>query len=354
MASRRQSILALLAGLGGTVALTALVTSSAGGTPAVASPGGCGATARVETQWGSGATGGQIAAVTVTNTVATTTTKWMVTWALGAGQQVVSAWNAAVITSGGQATAVNAAYNGVLAPGASVTFGMQLSGTGPAPVLSCDNGVSPPPASTPPGGPDVTVGESANGSTITVVAGQTLGLSLGAEYVRPTVSAGALTQLSASGGYPTGQPLAALYRATAPGTAEVTTRSDYACLHTTPPCTVPVKLWTVHVTVVAATGQTVTVSAADNQSTVRLHVGDALVVSLASNYLPPRLAVAGVLVPGDTTGGYPTGRPLVARYVAAGAGTVGVSTLTDAECNHEPTPCPSPQIPWAITVTVTI
>jgi hypothetical protein len=77
------------------------------------------------------------------------------------------------------------------------------------------------------------------------------------------------------------------------------------------------------------------------------------VVSLASNYLPPTLSAAGVLVQRDSAGGYPTGRPLVARYVAAAAGTVDVSTLTDIACNHGPTPCPSPQIPWAITVTVT-
>jgi hypothetical protein len=352
MANRRQSVLALLAGLGGMVVLTALATSSVGA-PAVASPGGCGATARIETQWGSGATGGQIAAVTVTNTSAATTTKWTVTWALASGQRVVSGWNAAVTTSGGTATAVNASYNGVLAPGASATFGMQLSGTWPAPVMSCDNGASPPPSSTAPGGPDVTVDESSSQSTVTLVVGQTLGVSLGAEYLPPTAGGAALTQLSASGGYPTGQPLAALYRAAAPGSTDVTTRSDYACLHTTPPCAVPIRLWTVHVTVIAATGQTVTVSTADNQSTVRLRVGDTLVVSLASNYLPPKLSAAGVIVQRDTTGGYPTGQPLVARYVAAAPGTVNVSTLTDAACNHAPTPCPSPQVPWSITVTVT-
>ncbi len=37
--------------------------------------------------------------------------------------------------------------DGVLAPGASTRFGMQLAGTGPAPVLSCDNGASTPPSS---------------------------------------------------------------------------------------------------------------------------------------------------------------------------------------------------------------
>ena len=52
-------------------------------------------------------------------------------------------------------------------------------------------------------------------------------------------------------------------------------------------------------------------------------------------------------------------RLLVATtYVAFGftallaVGTL-FSTLTDTACNHAPTPCPSPQIPWTITAAVT-
>jgi hypothetical protein len=323
--------------LGGTVALAAVVIT----TPALATS-GCTANAHIDSQWATG----QIVSVTVANAAAAPTTKWTVTWTLGAGRQVVSAWNATVSTSGGTATAVNTSYNGALAPGASATFGMQLTGTGPAPMLTCDND-APPPA-----GPDVAVGPADDQRTITLMVGQTLGVSLGAEYLTPTAGA-ALTRLSASGGYPTGQPLAALYRAVSPGQADVTTHSDYACLHTTPPCAVPIRLWTLHVTVLAPTGQTVTVSTADNESTVRLHVGDTLVVSLALDYVPPALSTSGVLVPRDTTGGYPTGQPLVARYLASAAGTVQVSTHTDTACNHAPTPCPSPPVPWTITATVT-
>ena len=355
MALSRQSIASLCAAFGGTVALAALVMSPAaadGTTPALAA-GGCSATAHVDSQWGSGAGGGQIVTVAVVNSSAAPTTKWTVTWALGAGQRVVSVWNATVSTLNGTATAVNAAYNGSLAPGASTTFGMQLAGAGAAPVLTCDNGATPPTSSAPPpGGPDVTVGAADDQRTVTLVVGQTLGVSLGAEYLTPTAGP-ALTEVSATGGYPTGQPLAAVYRAVAAGQADVTTHSDYACLHATPPCSVPIRLWTVHVTVLAPTGQTVTVSTADNQSTVRLHVGDTLVVSLALNYVPPTLSAGGVLVRRDSTGGYPTGQPLVTRYLAAAAGTVQVSTITDTACNHAPTPCPSPQIPWTVTAIVT-
>jgi hypothetical protein len=356
MALTRRSVLAMSATFGAVAGLAALMMS-----PAVAgsagSPGGCAATARIETQWGSGAGGGQIVAVTVTNASAATTTKWAVDWTLGAGQRVVSAWNAVVSTSGGTATAVNASYDGTLAPGASATFGTQLAGIGVLPVLSCDNGVpvtptSPPPTSPPAGSPDVAVGDSDSQSTVTLVVGQTLGVSLGAEFLPPTATGAALARDSVSGGYPTGQPLAALFHAASPGSVDVTTHSDYPCLHATPPCSVPIRLWTVHVNIVAA-GPTVIVSTADNQKTVRLHVGDTLVVSLASNYLPPKLSAAGVLEQREVTGGYPTGQPLVARYLAVAAGTAGVSTLTDIACNHEPTPCPSPQVPWAITVAVT-
>jgi len=355
MALSRQSILALCAVFGGTFVLVALAMSPAvaGGAPAAVSAGGCVATAHVETQWGSGANGGQIVAVTVANTSADTTTRWSVNWTLGTSQRVISAWNAAVSTSGDTATATNASYNAILAPSASATFGMQLSGTGSAPVLSCDNGASIPPTSAPPGAPDITVAQDDDQSTVTLVVGQTLGISLGAEFLTPAVRGAALAQVSASGGYPTGQTLTALYRAVAPGSVDVTTHSDYACRYATPPCALPNRLWTVHVNVVAGAGQTVTVSTADNRSTVRLHVGDTLVVNLASNYLPPTLSAEGVLVQRDTAGGYPTGQPLAARYVAAAAGTISVSTLTDIACNHEPTPCPSPQIPWAVTVIVT-
>jgi cellulose binding protein with CBM2 domain len=354
MGLSRQSVLSLCATFGGTVVLAAFAMSPAlaGGAPIASLATGCGATAHIDTQWGSGAGGGQIVTVTVANTSAVTSTKWAVTWTLGAGQKVVSAWNAAASTSGSTATAINASYNGRLVPGGSTTFGMQLAGTGSVPVLTCDNGTTAPTSSAPPGGPDVAVGQADDQSTVTLVVGQTLGVSLGAEFGTPTVGGASLEPLSASGGYPTGQPLAALYRAVTSGSVDVTAQSDYACLHATPPCSVPVRRWTVHVNVVAPAGQTVTVSVADNHSAVRLHVGDTLVVSLASNYLPPKLSASGVIVQRDTAGGYPTGQPLVARYVAAAPGVVDVSTLTDIACNHEPTPCPSPQIPWMVTVTV--
>lgn len=132
-----------------------------------------------------------------------------------------------------------------------------------------------------------------------------------------------------------------------PGTADLTTRTDHACRHTTPPCALPSLMWTVHVAVIelpsTGTGQTVVVTAPDNQRDLTLRVGDTLVVSLASNYLPPTVTPAGVVVAREVTGGYPTDQPLVARYLATAPGQVDVATITDNACRHAPTPCPSPR-----------
>ncbi|WP_426512993.1 cellulose binding domain-containing protein [Dactylosporangium sp. McL0621] len=325
-----------------------------GGT-ASAAVGGCTATATIQSQWGSGASGGEIVAVTVTNVSPQPSTTWSVTWT--ATGQVLSAWNATVTTSGGTATAVNASYNGRLAPAASTTFGMQLTGTAPAPVMSCASDAAPPtsisPSSSSSSGADVTVALGDSTQRVTLLVGQTLGVSLPSRFTPTTVTGPALSPVSTSGGYPTGQPLAALYRAAAPGTVDVTSVSDDPCLHTSPPCTIPVQLWVVHVQVLSSGGQTVTVTTADNNHAVSLHVGDTLAVNLPNMYVPPRVSPAGVLAARDVAGGYPTNQPLVAHYVATAPGQADVSSYTDYACNHDPTPCPAPIMTWVIHVTVT-
>lgn len=351
-----------LAGVAVSATVLAVMTPVMAGSAGTISPlaGGCSATAHIDSEWGSGATGGEIVTVTVANTSANAATTWAVSWTLGSGQRIVSAWNATVSTSGSTATAVNAGYNGALSPGASTTFGMQLAGTGPTPVLNCGNDAAPPASGsasvTPPAGADMTVTAADNGTTVTVFAGQTLGVVLPADYRPPTVYGAALAQQSSTGGYPTGQPVSALFRAVAPGNSDLSSQTDNACHYTTPPCAAPVVLWLVHVKVLPApsgTGQTVTVTQTDNTSTVALRVGDTLEVSLPSMYTPPTVAPSGFLVRSDLTGGYPTGQPLLVRYVAVAAGQADVSTISDGECLHLPTPCPSPQVRWVVHVTVT-
>ncbi|GAA4194693.1 hypothetical protein [Microbispora amethystogenes] len=130
---------------------------------------------------------------------------------------------------------------------AATTFGMQVTGTGPTPTASCVNDAIT-------AEPSVTLTEADAGKTITLRVGQTLGISLPAAY-RPTVVRGpALVKALTRGGYPTDQPLFEVYRTGTAGSADVSTATDYACLHTTPRCALPQKLWQVHIDVVGIGG----------------------------------------------------------------------------------------------------
>ncbi|MEV7001909.1 glycoside hydrolase family 18 chitinase [Streptomyces sp. NPDC093982] len=94
--------------------------------------------------WGSGFEGKW----TVKNTGTTALSSWTVEWDFPSGTSVTSAWDADVTSSGTHWTAKNKSWNGSLAPGASVTFGFNGSGTGsPANCKlnggSCDGGSVP-------------------------------------------------------------------------------------------------------------------------------------------------------------------------------------------------------------------
>ncbi|MFE9936460.1 glycosyl hydrolase family 18 protein [Streptomyces hirsutus] len=76
--------------------------------------------------WGSGFEGKW----TVKNTGTTTLNSWTVEWDFPSGTSVTSAWDADVTSSGNHWTGKNKSWNGTLAPGASVSFGFNGSGTG--------------------------------------------------------------------------------------------------------------------------------------------------------------------------------------------------------------------------------
>lgn len=198
---------------------------------------------------------------------------------------------------------------------------------------------------------DTTLTEASNGTTVTVAVGQSVAVALPANYDPITATGTALRLVSSSGGFPTGQPLAATYLAVAAGTADLRTRTDFACLHSVPRCAVPQRQWLVHVIVVPAS-RTVTVTEADTGRTLGLSVGDALVVSLASNYQPTRVT-GPALAALQIDGGFPTGQPLLARYTAAQPGAVDVATMTDAACLHSVPRCTIPQLQWIVHVIVT-
>jgi Cellulose binding domain len=359
MAVSRWLAAGVAAGAGLVAAALAMAPGISGNASAEAATAGCTATAHIDSQWGSGPYAGEVVSFTVVNSSTTAANHWTVTWTLGSGQSVTSAWNASVAVSGTTATAVNAAWNGALAPGASTTFGMQLAGSGPAFTPLCSNDAPGPvtSSSASSGGSDVNLGVADSQTSVTLKVGQTLGVTLTSAYKPLSNSGAALALLSSKGGYNSGQPLVAQFQAVIPGTVTLSTTTDDPCLHASPPCAIPIALWTVQVTVVgttpSASGSTVTVTTTNNRGSVSLHVGDILVVSLPAMYKPPTVVPEGVLGDGDVTGGYPTNQPLVARYAALAPGQVDVSTISDAACNHQATPCPSPQVPWTIHVTVT-
>jgi chitinase len=76
--------------------------------------------------WGSGFEGKW----TVKNTGTTTISSWTVEWDFPSGTSVASAWDADVTSTGTHWTARNKSWNGALAPGASVSFGFNGSGSG--------------------------------------------------------------------------------------------------------------------------------------------------------------------------------------------------------------------------------
>ncbi|MER6343999.1 glycoside hydrolase family 18 chitinase [Streptomyces sp. NPDC001595] len=95
--------------------------------------------------WGSGFEGKW----TVKNTGTTTLSSWTVEWDFPAGTSVTSGWDADFTSSGTHWTAKNKSWNGTLAPGASLTFGFNGSGTGSPTNCklnggSCDGGPSVP------------------------------------------------------------------------------------------------------------------------------------------------------------------------------------------------------------------
>jgi len=96
---------------------------------------GCTAAYQVTSQWGGGFQG----TVTVTNSSATASSAWTVTFTFANGQQVTQSWNTTLSQSGATVTANNAAYNGSLAAGASTSFGFLASwnGTNAVPSISC-------------------------------------------------------------------------------------------------------------------------------------------------------------------------------------------------------------------------
>ncbi|MEV7860481.1 glycoside hydrolase family 18 chitinase [Streptomyces hirsutus] len=118
----------LLLPLSALSALASPAQAATWGSPrsSAAESGGATATYAKTQDWGSGFEGKW----TVKNTGTTALNSWTVEWDFPSGTSVTSAWDADVTSSGNHWTAKNKSWNGTLAPGASVSFGFNGSGTG--------------------------------------------------------------------------------------------------------------------------------------------------------------------------------------------------------------------------------
>jgi acetylxylan esterase len=92
----------------------------------------------VTSQW----TGGFGGTITITNTGSTTWSSWTLNFTFPGSQQITQGWNGVFTQSGENVTVTNASYNGMLAPGASVTPGFNGSwnGSNPNPTSFTVNG----------------------------------------------------------------------------------------------------------------------------------------------------------------------------------------------------------------------
>ena len=88
------------------------------------------------------------------------------------------------------------------------------------------------------------------GTTVTLKVGESVRVVLPAEYHQPEAQGSAVERTASSGGYPSASPATATFVATAAGTAQISSTTDYACLHATPSCSLPQRLWSVQIRVV--------------------------------------------------------------------------------------------------------
>ncbi|MFD9302418.1 glycosyl hydrolase family 18 protein [Streptomyces sp. NPDC060048] len=129
-------------------AALAVLTLPVAGLVALAGPAEAAAAATATytkvSDWGSGFEGKW----TVKNTGTTTLSSWTVEWDYPAGTAVTSAWDATVTSSGTHWTGKNVGWNGTLAPGATISFGFNGTGSGSPTGCkvnggSCDGGTTP-------------------------------------------------------------------------------------------------------------------------------------------------------------------------------------------------------------------
>jgi endoglucanase len=123
----------------GTTSSTA--SNEAGATTQSAASGGCHVVYADQNDWGFGFTGG----LTITNTSSTTMNSWTVSWTYGGNQQLYTSWDGNYTQNGQTVTISNAAWNGTIAPGGTVSgigWNANYTGSNANPVTFYVNGVA--------------------------------------------------------------------------------------------------------------------------------------------------------------------------------------------------------------------
>nr|MDT0656646.1 endo-1,4-beta-xylanase [Micromonospora sp. DSM 115978] len=101
---------------------TATTPPPTGGPPVIS----CRVAYAISGQWQGGFQG----SVSITNTGTAPIPSWSMRWLFPNGQQVTQLWNGSHTQSGAEVTVTNASWNGLIAPGATVTFGFLGSWNG--------------------------------------------------------------------------------------------------------------------------------------------------------------------------------------------------------------------------------
>jgi hypothetical protein len=161
---------------------------------------------------------------------------------------------ACATASSGGPVAASSATAVVATPTGAATAGVGSATAGGATATLVPVTSSPSPTGLPTSGAAIPAGpvtRADNGKTFRLTVGQQITVVLSAPpmWDQPTAQGSALIRVSASGGYPGTTPAQAVFRAAAPGTAQVTSDSDMQCLHTTPRCLPAVQIWSISVVV---------------------------------------------------------------------------------------------------------
>lgn len=121
-------------------AASSTASNEASATTQAAAPGGCHVTYVNQNDWNAGFTGN----LSITNNGSTAWSNWTVTWTYGGNQQIYTSWNGNYTQSGQQVSIANAAWNGSVAAGGTVSgigWNANYSGTNTNPATFSVNGV---------------------------------------------------------------------------------------------------------------------------------------------------------------------------------------------------------------------